>query len=161
MLWMAAEAKGYSAPIWMTYKQAAELGGQVRKGSRGSLVVYADTFTRREADEDGREQEVAVPFLRNYTVFNANDSGFGSLRQTITDANTDPGANTITFDPAFFNTPRTISLLTALPQPPAAGGNRPGTPPAVPSARSATTWPPNTPSASRPCSSTAATITAA
>jgi len=32
MLWMAAMEKGYSAPIWMTYRQAVELGGHVRKG---------------------------------------------------------------------------------------------------------------------------------
>src|SRR5207237_1321493 len=31
----------------------------------------ADTFTRREADDDGMEQEVEVPFLKSYTVFNA------------------------------------------------------------------------------------------
>ena len=34
--------KGYTAPMWMTYKQATTLGVQVRKGEHGSLVVYAD-----------------------------------------------------------------------------------------------------------------------
>ena len=38
LLWGEAEAKGYAAPIWMTYKQAQEIGGQVRKGERGSLA---------------------------------------------------------------------------------------------------------------------------
>jgi antirestriction protein ArdC len=42
MLWAAAIEKGYSCPLWLTYKQASELGGQVRKGEHGSLVVYAD-----------------------------------------------------------------------------------------------------------------------
>jgi antirestriction protein ArdC len=36
-LWMAAMAKGYTAPIWMTFKQAIDLGGCVRKGEKGSL----------------------------------------------------------------------------------------------------------------------------
>jgi antirestriction protein ArdC len=70
LLWLAALRQHFASPLWMTYKQAAELGGQVRKGAKGSLVVYADTFTRREAGDDGQEQEVAVPFLKSYTVFN-------------------------------------------------------------------------------------------
>ena len=70
LLWLAALRQHFASPLWMTYKQAAELGGQVRKGAKGSLVVYADTFTRRETGDDGQEQEVAVPFLKSYTVFN-------------------------------------------------------------------------------------------
>src|SRR5260370_27303846 len=31
-LWMQAMAKGYAAPVWMTFKQALNLGGCVRKG---------------------------------------------------------------------------------------------------------------------------------
>ena len=54
MLWGAAMEKGYSAPIWMTFKQALALGGAVRKGEHGSLVVYASTFSRTEADEFDR-----------------------------------------------------------------------------------------------------------
>ncbi len=72
MLWGAAMEKGYSAPIWMTFKQALALGGAVRKGERGSLVVYASTFSRTEADEaTGEESERDIPFLKGYTVFNA------------------------------------------------------------------------------------------
>jgi len=71
LLWGEAEAKGYSAPIWITYKQAAALGGQVRKGEHGSLVVYADRFTKTETDAQGNESEREIPFLKGYTVFNA------------------------------------------------------------------------------------------
>jgi antirestriction protein ArdC len=59
------------SPLWMTYKQAAELGGQVRKGEKGSLVVYADTFTKTGTDEQGAELETKIPFMKGYTVFNA------------------------------------------------------------------------------------------
>ena len=71
MLWAAAMEKGYSCPLWLTYKQAAELGGQVRKGEKGSLVVYADTFTKTGTDEKGEEVENKIPFMKGYTVFNA------------------------------------------------------------------------------------------
>jgi antirestriction protein ArdC len=71
MLWGAAFERGYAAPIWMTFKQALELGGCVRKGERGSSVVYASAITRRETDSDtGEESEHDFPFLRDYTVFN-------------------------------------------------------------------------------------------
>ncbi len=41
MLWSAAVAQGFAAPIWMTFRQAQELGAHVRKGEKGNLVVYA------------------------------------------------------------------------------------------------------------------------
>jgi antirestriction protein ArdC len=71
MLWSAAMEKGYSAPLWMTFKQALEFDAHVRKGETGSLVVYADTITRTETDATtGEEAERAIPFLKGYTVFN-------------------------------------------------------------------------------------------
>jgi len=71
MLWGAAADHGYACPVWMTFKQALELGGCVRKGEHGSLVVYASTFTRTETnDNTGEEAERNIPFLKGYTVFN-------------------------------------------------------------------------------------------
>ena len=71
MLWSEAVAKGYAAPIWMTFKQALELGAHVRKGEHGSLVVYASSITRTETDADtGEESERDIPFMKGYTVFN-------------------------------------------------------------------------------------------
>ena len=71
MLWSAAIEKGYTAPIWMTFKQALELKAHVRKGEQGSLVVYADKIIRAETDADtGEESERAIPFMKGYTVFN-------------------------------------------------------------------------------------------
>ena len=64
--------QGFTAPLWITYKQAQELGGQVRKGEKGSLVVYANTITRTEQDaETGEDTERQIPFMKGYTVFNA------------------------------------------------------------------------------------------
>jgi len=71
MLWCAAEAKSYACPIWITFKQALELGGNVRKGETGELVVYANSITRTETDDKGEESEREIPFLKGYTVFNA------------------------------------------------------------------------------------------
>jgi antirestriction protein ArdC len=48
MLWSASVVKGYSCPLWLTFKQALELGGNVREGEHGELVVYANRITRTE-----------------------------------------------------------------------------------------------------------------
>ncbi len=70
LLWGEADARGYRSPVWITYRQAATLGAQVRKGEHGSLVVYADKLTRTETDESGHETERAISFMKGYTVFN-------------------------------------------------------------------------------------------
>lgn len=70
-LWATAMTAHYAAPIWMTFKQAIELDGHVRKGEKGSPVVYADTMRRTETDDaTGNEAERVIPFLKAYTVFN-------------------------------------------------------------------------------------------
>lgn len=69
-LWTDAATKGYVCPIWMTYKQAAERGGNVKKGEHGSPVVYADAIKRTDTKSSGEEIEQRIPFLKAYTVFN-------------------------------------------------------------------------------------------
>ena len=70
LLWGAAMAKGYSSPLWMTYRQAAELNAHVRKGEQGSLVVFADRVAKTETNDQGEEVERQIAFMRGYTVFN-------------------------------------------------------------------------------------------
>jgi antirestriction protein ArdC len=70
LLWGAAAENGYQSNRWMTFKQALELGGNVRKGEHGSLVVYANKITKTETDDKGDEIERAIPFMKGYTVFN-------------------------------------------------------------------------------------------
>ena len=70
-LWLTATARGYACPIWLTFNQAKELGANVRKGEHGELVVYASTITRTETTQKGEEIDREIPFLKGYTVFNA------------------------------------------------------------------------------------------
>jgi antirestriction protein ArdC len=70
-LWLMASLKGYRAARWMTFKQAIDLGGCVRKGEKGSLTVYADSIKRMEKDEvSGEENATEIHYLKGYTVFN-------------------------------------------------------------------------------------------
>ncbi len=75
ILWGAVIEHGFSGQSWLTFRQALGLGGHVRKGERGTTVVYADRFTpedeRRRAAETG-EEPGAIPFLKRFTVFNVD-----------------------------------------------------------------------------------------
>src|SRR3546814_5626269 len=77
ILWDAVVANGFSTNSFLTFRQALALGGKVRKGERGTTVVYAHRFTpdseRRRASEDGRETG-SIPFLKRYTVFSTDQS---------------------------------------------------------------------------------------
>ena len=70
MLWASAATQGFTAPIWMTFHQASQLNAHVRKGAKGSLVVYANSTPKTESDRDGNEFERQIRFVRGYTVFN-------------------------------------------------------------------------------------------
>ncbi|MGJ8530797.1 MAG: ArdC family protein [Alphaproteobacteria bacterium] len=74
ILWGAVIAHGFPTQSWLTFRQALSLGGNVRKGERGTTVVYADRFIpddeRKRARETGDDPR-AIPFLKRFTVFNA------------------------------------------------------------------------------------------
>ena len=69
LLWGEAMAKGYAAPIWMTFKQALELDAHVRKGEHGSLVVYANSVTKTETNDKGEDVDREIPFMKGYTLW--------------------------------------------------------------------------------------------
>lgn len=70
LLWGEAAARGFQSATWMTFRQALALNAFVRKGERGSTVVYADQLVRTDADDAGEEATRRIPFLKAYTVFN-------------------------------------------------------------------------------------------
>lgn len=70
-LWVAALERGYSRPIWGTYKQWQAHGCQVRKGEKASLVVFYKTIT--VGTETDNEEETAERLIaRASAVFNAD-----------------------------------------------------------------------------------------
>ncbi|HET6608961.1 MAG TPA: zincin-like metallopeptidase domain-containing protein [Rhodopila sp.] len=73
ILWGAVIGGGFPSQSWLTFRQALSLGGHVRKGERGTTVVYADRFIpddeKKRARETGEEAQ-AIPFLKRFTVFN-------------------------------------------------------------------------------------------
>ncbi|WP_303829382.1 ArdC family protein [Asticcacaulis taihuensis] len=73
LLWDATHEKGYERNSWLTFKQALDMGGNVRKGEKGAQIVFADRFTpkkeKERAAQDGDEAK-SVYFLKAFTVFN-------------------------------------------------------------------------------------------
>ncbi|WP_150531526.1 ArdC-like ssDNA-binding domain-containing protein, partial [Staphylococcus aureus] len=67
ILWGAVIEHGFAGQSWLAVRQALALGGNVRKGERGTTVVYADRFVpddeKRRARETGDEAQ-AIPFLK-------------------------------------------------------------------------------------------------
>jgi len=84
ILWGAVIEAGFAQQAWVTFRQALALGGAVRKGERGTTVVFADRFVPKSADggapikgaplpstaQDGQERDRSVPFLKRFTLFN-------------------------------------------------------------------------------------------
>ena len=62
--------QGYASPYWLTFKQAAEMGAVVRKGEKGTPVVFWNWTTKQVKNTNGDLQEKDIPFMRYYTVFN-------------------------------------------------------------------------------------------
>ena len=76
LLSLEAQACSYLVNRWLTYRQANELGAQVRRGERGSTVVFwqlrrvAATGETFPDDQPPDHRDKIYPLLRAYTVFN-------------------------------------------------------------------------------------------
>ncbi len=69
LLWLA-RSRGWSTPRFLTFKQALEAGGNVRKGERGTKVFFVKQLQIK--DGDGEDDTRLIPMLREYTVFNVD-----------------------------------------------------------------------------------------
>jgi antirestriction protein ArdC len=75
LLWSAAIEQGRISQRWLTFKQALAMGGAVRKGETGTMVVYADTFVPKAEQEKASasgEDARRVGFLKRFTVFHVD-----------------------------------------------------------------------------------------
>jgi antirestriction protein ArdC len=68
-LWVAAELKRYTAPIWATYRQWLELGAQVRSGEKSSLVVFYKEYEAEpnpdDVSDDGKRRVARASYVFN------------------------------------------------------------------------------------------------
>ena len=102
----------YSDSRWVTYKQAAQLGGHVRKGQRSTLVIFYKQL-QVVKETDGGESTRSIPLLRYYSAFNVEQIDGLDL----------PAVQTNTVEPIAAAT----AIVGGMPNPPRIdhdGGNR-------------------------------------
>lgn len=81
ILWGQTQERGFTSSGWLTYNQARDAGGNVRKGEKGTLIVYSDRFIPKS--EAGSDDARPVWFLKSFTVFNLDQiDGCDHLRST-------------------------------------------------------------------------------
>src|SRR5262245_57359002 len=70
LLWLARN-RGWATPRFLTFKQAQEAGGHVRKGEHGTRVYFVKQLQVKDGDGDEADTRL-IPMLREYTVFNVD-----------------------------------------------------------------------------------------
>ena len=80
ILWASADMNGYPIHAWMTFKQALDHGANVRKGERGTHVVFTKPIVFKGEDDETEKRSM----LREYTVFNvAQIDGFAITEKPL------------------------------------------------------------------------------
>lgn len=59
----------YSSSYWATFKQISSKGGKVRKGQKGTMVIFWKLWEKTTPEG---EPDKKIPILRYYTVFNTD-----------------------------------------------------------------------------------------
>jgi antirestriction protein ArdC len=68
LLWLA-RGRGWPTPRFLTFKQALDAGGNVRKGEHGTKVYFVKQLQIIEGEGEENDPRL-VSMLREYTVFN-------------------------------------------------------------------------------------------
>lgn len=91
LLSMSQSRNGFKSNLWMTYKQATKLGGNVKKGEKSTIVVYWQINEKK--DENGKKKN--IPFLRYYRVFNFDQTENVTLPKRLEEKNVKVNDNDI------------------------------------------------------------------
>jgi len=70
MCWATQADKRYTSNAWLTFKQAKELSGHIRKGEKGTSVIFWKFLDKTEKQPDGTDKKLTIPMVKAYTVFN-------------------------------------------------------------------------------------------
>lgn len=70
ILGMTSMSRGYSSNVWGTFKQINERGGIVRKGEKGTAIVFFKPVTKSSQNEQGDTEVSSFAVMKSYVVFN-------------------------------------------------------------------------------------------
>ena len=72
ILAMMTHFKGYQSPFYGSFKQWQDLGGTVRKGEKGTKIVFYKPVSVEKTNDQGESENFAYSCLKTYYVFNAD-----------------------------------------------------------------------------------------
>lgn len=82
-LWFNQKTKALPSNKWASFKQWQQIGASVKKGEKGSRIIFYKTLIKSEENDRGEKEDHKIPMLRLYTVFNASQvEGFVDQNQT-------------------------------------------------------------------------------
>ena len=85
LLWSAAKKANFTTNYWLTYKQAVEIGGQVRKGEKSVKCIYYKTLEKSETNKQtGEIEKTNIPMLKAFSVFNIDQIDGLEMPQIMT-----------------------------------------------------------------------------
>ncbi|MCD4744067.1 MAG: ssDNA-binding domain-containing protein [Desulfobacteraceae bacterium] len=91
-IWLSCQ--GYSSEYWLTYKQAKQLKGNVKKGESGTIIIFWKILKKTVENDQGEWEQKKIPLLRYYRVFNLEQTeGIETTEETKTVFNNDPIEN--------------------------------------------------------------------
>lgn len=70
-VWLTA-FQPYDSPYWASFNQIKQMGGKVKKGEHGTIVVFWKILDKEETNNDGERVTKKIPLLRYYRVFNTD-----------------------------------------------------------------------------------------
>ena len=88
LLWAEAQANGYASRYWLTFNQAKEMGGQVRKGQKGTQCVFWGSREIEEETESGETETRKASFAKSFFVFNLDQIDGIEPPETVAAGNT-------------------------------------------------------------------------
>lgn len=91
-LWFDQQDKAFTSNQWATFKQWRDKGACVRKGEKASPIIFYKTLTKEEENGAGGPEEIHIPMMRFYSVFNANQVEGYEHGETVQPCDVDPVA---------------------------------------------------------------------
>ena len=74
LLSITQDVNGYKSPYWYTFNQAKKEGGNVKRGEKGTPIVFWSVLTKESAETPDTDKDSSFVVSRSYTVFNADQT---------------------------------------------------------------------------------------
>ena len=72
ILGMEMALNGYGSPVFATFQKWKAVGAKIKKGATSHEVVFFKTLFKTQLDEKGEEEQIKIPLMKTYRVFNAD-----------------------------------------------------------------------------------------